>query len=543
MRPWCVFRSIHFHFPPSRRLGATTLLLAVFLPGCRPREDGHPAASLGATTLLRRLEAEPATLNPILQTSEFEGQVLSNVTRNLIDVDEHLQFVGGLCDHWDISPDLRTYTFHLRNEAVWEDGTRVTAHDAAVTLNRIADSKVPALLFSSGLESYAGTEELDSKTFRVHFGKPYAFRLTAFRVPLLPAARYEHRDILKAAENRAPVANGPYRFASWRTSESITLVRNDRYWGTRAPFDRIVFRILPDQHQAYRALLRGELDESRLSTAQSQIAATDPEFRRRCRLLQFYDLSFFYLGYNEHNPALADKLTRRALTMLIDRQGIIDQLFGGKGRVLSGPWPQDMAAYDKTIAPYPYDAVKAKALLAEAGWTPTGDGLVRNGKRFRFELLFATGSNTSRQVAEIANATFRNVGIDCRPIPIEWAALTKRMDAGDFDAVLASWANDLSPDLYATWHSSQAAPRGMNLLSYRNPTADRFIEAARVEPDEVQRLALFHALHRILHEDEPATWIFQVPERWAISRRLENVAASPVGLFRFWPGANAWSPQ
>ena len=518
------------------------ILLAFALPiCCSHTEDGRATRQSAGRTLGRRLEGEPATLNPILQTSEFEGQVLSLVSRNLIDVDDHLKFVDGLCDRWEVSHDQRAFTFHIRDDAVWEDGTPVRSHDAALTLNRIVDPSVPALLFSSGLESYLGTDEVDTKTFRVRFDKPYAFRLTAFRIPLLPAVRFEHQNILTAPENRSPFANGPYRFLAWRSGESIALVRNEHYWGPRAAFDRVVFRILPDQTQAYRALVRGELDEGRLSTAQTQIAAADPAFSRCCRLKELYDLSFFYLGYNARNPAFRDATTKRALTMLLDRQSVINQLYGGAGRILSGPWPMDMPAYDKTVAPYPYDPAGAKVLLAQAGWVRTSDGLIRDGKPFRFDLLYSAGSNVSRQVAEIANAAFRDAGIDCRPIAVEWAGLTKRIYAGEFDAVLASWANDLSPDLYSSWHSSQAAPHGLNSLSYRNPEADRLIEAARVEPDETRRLALFHELHRVLHQDEPATWIFQVPERWAVSKRLANVGTSPMGLFRFWPGASAWS--
>jgi peptide/nickel transport system substrate-binding protein len=529
-----------------RRAAAGLCVALAGMAGCLRGRSGHstrPAHPGGEIpTLYRRLEAEPATLNPILQTSDFEGRVLALVARNLIDVDDRLQPIGGLCDRWEVTPDLRSYTFHLRQEAVWEDGRPVTARDAVLTLERIADPKSAAILFSPGLESFTGAEELDAKTFRADFARPYAFRLTAFRFPLLPASRYGRADLLAAPENRTPVSDGPYRLAGWRTGEAITLVRNERYWGERAGFDRIVLRVLPEQSQAYRALLRGELDETRLSFEQSRRAASDPEFSGCCRLLRFYDFSFFYLGYNNRRSAFADALTRRALTMLIDRQAIVDRLYGGEGRLLSGPWPAEMTAYDRSVAPYPYDPAAAGALLGKAGWRRTARGLSRKGAPFRFDLLYAATSNASRQVAELVAAAFAGAGVECRPLPVEWASLTRRMDAGDFDAVLASWANDLNPDLYPCWHSSQAPPRGMNNLSYASPAADSLIEAARAEPDEQKRTALFHALHRVLHQDEPATWFFQIAQQYAVARRIDRVRTSPLGLFRFWPGAGGWRP-
>lgn len=517
-------------------------------PASRAGTGRSAAAATGravadGVTLHRRLEGEPATLNPIFQTSDFEGIVLAQVERNLIDVDERLRPIGGLCDTWQVSSDQRVYTFHLRPEAVWEDGSPVTSRDAVVTLARLTNPKVPALLFSSGLESFAGAEELDEKSFRVRFTKPYAFRLTAFHFPLLSASRDERGNPLTAPESREPVSNGPYRISGWKRGEAITLVRNPRYWGAPASFERVVFHVLPDQTQAYRAILRGELDETRLSVEQARRAESDPDFLRCCRLLRFDDLSFFYLGYNNRLPAFADAPTRRALTMLLDRQQIVDRLYGGAGRVLSGPWPADLPAYDRSVPPYPFDPARARELLARAGWRRTSEGLLRRGARFRFDLLYAASSNASRQVAELAAAAFDSAGIDCRPLPLEWAALTERMDAGDFDAVLASWANDLNPDLYSCWHSSQAAPRGMNNLHYSDPAADALIEATRLEPDEGKRLDLFHRLHRVMHDDEPATWLMQVAQRYAVRRRLRNVATSPVGLFRFWPGANAWKAR
>ena len=500
------------------------------------------AAADAGETLYRRLEAEPLTLNPILETSAVEESILGLLSRKLLDIDEHLNLVGGLCDDWSVSSDLRRYTLHLRSNATWEDGTPVTSHDAALTLRLIADPKIPAMRFATALESFTGVRELDTKTLEVTFAKPYALRLLAFHFGLLPARRYEHHDVLQAPENRSPLANGPYRIRSWRTGQEIRLVRNDRYWGTRAPFEEVVFRILPDQTQAYRSLTRSLIDETRLSAEQAMGAARDARFQACCRTLVVPDLTFLYVGYSQRVPAFRDARTRRALTMIVDRQAIVDHVYGGRGRVLSGPFPAELPAYDTSVPPYPYDPGAAARLLRDAGWESTSRGLVQDGVPFEFRLLYTAMSKSSREIAELLTAAWASAGITCHPVALDWAALTKQLDAGDFDAVLAAWTNDVNPDLFESWHSSQAAPRGLNSTGYANPRVDALIEASRAEPDPNRRLVLFHQLHRLLHEEAPATWVCEVGQQYGINKRLKDVRPSPIGLFRFWPGASAWTP-
>ena len=505
--------------------------------------DESAGSALDGGTLYRRLEGEPETLNPILQSSDYEEYVTADVSRNLIDFDKTLNPAGGLCDRWEISPDQRGFTLHIRPEAVWQDGSPVTSRDAVFTIEKIADPKSPALFFAQNFESFQKAEVVDDRTFRVTFSQPYAYRLYAFGVPLLPAAVYAARDLLKAPENRAPVSDGPYRFSRWRTSESIELVRNEHYWGPRAHFDRVLFRILPDQTQALRALERGELDEMRLSTEQWRVARTDPKFLQRCRLALFFDLSYFYIGYNNRSPLFNDAPTRRALTMLLDRGSLVRDLFLGTARILSGPWAADSSAYDPSVAPYPYDPAGAKKLLAEAGWRASERDhvLERGGKRFEFDLLYGSGGTSAQQVAEVFRTSVANAGIVCHPRAVEWAAFAKRMDAGDFDAVASSYsAADPNPDLFGNWHSSQAPPNGLNNVSYSDPEADRLIMATRLELNPARRIELFHQLHRVMHADEPVTFALQSAQKYAVSRRIGGVVTTPLGLFKFWPDSAGW---
>lgn len=534
------------------------LLAASLLCSCGGRErvsagaggQGAPVADLppegrpvDGGTLNRRLFGEPGTLNAVLQTDVPEQLVLQYLSRNLFDFDSRMRLVPGLAQRLEPSPDGLSFTVFLRPEAVWEDGVPVTAADAVFTIRKIADRGVASPLFKSLFEDLVSVEESGPHAFRARFREPYAYRDMAFVLPLLPARRFAGQPFERAPENRQPLSNGPYRLVSWKAQESIVLERNPRYRGPRGHFDRILFRILPENAVAYRALLQGDLDETWIDAALKQRAAEDPAFARCCRVLEFYDLDYNYIALDARLPFFADPRTRRALTMLLDREAIARNLFHGSARVISGPWAPESAAYDASVAPLPFDPKAAVALLEEAGWRDTnGDGTRdRDGREFDFELLVSAGNTIGRQIDEIFAGQLSRAGIRARVRPLEWAAFVERLDSGSFEAAsLASSASDPNPDPYPYWHSSQWPPRGLNSGYYRNPEADRLMEEARRERDEALRIGLYHRLHRIFRDDAPAVFVVNATKKYALRRRLRGVETSPLGPFGIWPGPLAW---
>ncbi len=225
----------------------------------------------------RRLVGEPATLNCVLQEGLPEQQVLQYVSRNLLDFDSRMNLVPGLAESYKVSADGREVRLTLRADAVWEDGTPVTAGDAVFTIRRIVDPAVPSPVFKPVFEGLDSVEALDARSFVAKFREPYAYHAMAFVLPLLPEKRYARKNFLKARENREPLSDGPYRFVSWKAQESIVLERNPKYFGARGHFERVVFRILPENSVAYQALLAGDLDE----TAIERVA--EGESRRQTR--------------------------------------------------------------------------------------------------------------------------------------------------------------------------------------------------------------------------------------------------------------------
>ena len=502
---------------------------------------GTPADS---PVLRRRLFGDPSTLNAVMQSGLPEQQVLQYVSRNVLDFDARMRLVPGLAESYAVSPDGRTFTFELRREAVWQDGTPVTAADAVFTLNKIVDPDTPAPVIRPLFLGLERVEATGAKTFRVRFQKASANQAMAFVLPLLPEKRFARRLFLRAPDNRSPFSNGPYRFVSWKSQESIVLVRNEKYWGPRPHFERIVFKILPDNSTAWRALLEDSLDETWIDQALKEKSAASPDFRSCCREVEYYDLDYNYIALNNRSPFFADARVRRALTMLLDRSAIVRSLYHGSARIISGPWAPDSPAYDATVAPLPYDPAAAVKLLDEAGWRDTnGNGTRdRSGREFVFDLLVSSGSLIGEQIDEILAAAAKKAGIEVRVRPLEWSAYVDRLDRGEFEAASGAWSasGDPNPDLFGLWHSSQIPPEGANSSFFHDAEADRLIDAARAELDEKRRLAIYRRLHLLFRDEAPAIWVVNASKKYALRKRVRGLTTSPLGLFGTWPGPVGW---
>lgn len=494
-------------------------------------------------TLRRRLPGDPATLNAVMQSGAPDQEVLQYVSRNLLDFDSRMRLVPGLAEKWSVSSDGRDYTFHLRPDAVWEDGSPVTAADAVFTIRRIVDPKVPSPIFKSVFDGLLSVQASDERTFVARFREAYAYHAMSFVLPVLPERRFAGRDFLRAPDNRAPLANGPYRLVSWKPQREIVLERNPRSWGPRAHFDRILFRIVPEDPVAYRGLVTDDVDETRLDTSLRDRAASDVAFAKCCRAVEYYDLGFNYIALNNRSSLFSDARVRRAMTMLLDRAAIVRGLYKGSARIISGPWAPDSPAYDASVPPLPFDPAAAAALLDAAGWRDSnGDGTRdRAGREFAFDLLVSAGTTAGRQIDETLAAELAKVGIRAQVRAMEWAAFTERIDAGDFEAASLAWsASDPNPDPYPYWHSSQWPPRGLNSGFYRNADADRLMDEARREPDEGKRNGIFHRLHRIFRDDAPVIFVATASQKFGFSNRIRGLVASPLGFSSIWPGPIGW---
>jgi len=493
-------------------------------------------------TIVRRLESECKTLNWVLYSTAYENYVLRYLYDPLIEVDEKLEYQPVLAESYKISDDHLRITVRLRDNIRWHDGVPITSKDVKFTMDKIKDPAIPALNKEGYFDKLDHVEVVDDRTVVFVWKEPYAPSLYAItQLWPIPEHVYGKGDFLTNPANRAPVGSGPFKFAEWKTSQYIKIVRNDDYWGKKAYLDAVIFRVIEDDAVALHAMRAGEIDEMRATQIQWEKQTNDDDFLARFNKYHYYIPSYNYLGWNCRSVWFNDKRVRLAMTLLFDRESINAKIYSGFAKLVSGPFYINSWSYDRTVKPHPFDPQRAKQLLDEAGWIDRDRDGVRekDGVKFEFEMLITT-SNTAQQFAQLLQEECGKAGVVVKIRQLEGATFFDRVDNGEFDACALGWGLDLDPDIYDTFHSSMVPPVGLNHGFYSNPTVDSLLEAGRVEFDQEKRAEIYHQIHRILHEDQPYTFVNAVPEKRPISKRIKGVVISPNGPFNFYPGADYW---
>lgn len=510
------------------------LLFASFLthpPTLSAETHGPPVQG---DWLINHLSAEPATLNPITATDAYASNVNEYIYESLLKRDEKtLELVPVLADSWEIADDHLTYTFHLKKNIRWQDGQPFTARDVLFSFERIRDPKVDAAHLRNYYQDIEKLEVLDDFTVRYRYRIPY-FRALEFcgGIPIVPAHLFkESDDFNQHPIGRSPLGTGPYKLLRWDTGKEIVLVRNEGYWGEKPWLDRIVFKIITDSTVALQVLKQGGLDFSGLRPIQWVKQTQGKRFEENFKKLKYYLPSYSYIGWNLRKPIFADRRVRQAMTLLVNRETILNRILFGLGTVVTGTFYVNSPEYNREIKPYPYDPSAAVKLLKAAGWEDRdGDGILdKDGIPFSFEFLISAGSKFGEQLATIVQENLKQVGIKMEIRKLEWAVFIQKIQQHDFDACTMGWSLGWVSDPFQLWHSSQAE-KGSNFVGFVNEEADRLIVAARQEFDAEKRYKLYHRFQEILHEEQPYTFLFTTEALVAVARRFENVTVYPMGL-------------
>lgn len=532
------------------------LLLAVLsLVACSPEE--RPAAQqtsppadddrpVDGGTVIRRMEVDISSLNPIQATSKYDRQVAHLLFAPLIEIDRDLLPMPALATSWDISKDGRLYTMKLNEKATFSDGTPVRASDVVFTLGKIIDPASEAVQMAGNFEylDLSKTRAVDDHTVEIAFREALASQLIRMNdVIVLPEHVYGKGNFKNDFVNAA-VGSGPYKLVRRDPGKEIVLERRKDYWGTEQPhIDTVVFKVVADATTAWNALQRGDIDETMIQSDLWVRSHNDPRLQKTIDFRRFYTLNYNYIAWNNRDPLLGDKRVRRALAMCVPIDSVINDLYHGTARAMSGPFTPDDWAYNPNVPVIRYDPEGAKRLLASIGWLDkNGDGILdKNGKPLKFGMIFIPGASTTNQFAAMVQSELKKIGVQMDIVTLEGATAIQRILGGNYEAAYLGWDLDPDPDPYALFHSSQTPPRGQNFVFYSSPEADALMDAGRRELDQGKRKEIYHRLHALLAEDQPYTWTTQVSVKWGLSKRLKNVQVSRgLGFYLWYPADYVW---
>ncbi len=472
------------------------------------------------------MEAEPPTLNPLVEHDAWTTWLALDAFYDpLVRQDPATAALSpGLALRWQ-QPDERTVILTLRRGVKWHDGKPFSATDVLATLARLHEPGIAAEL-QSEFADLEPVERVGDDTVILHFRRPDPLALSNLsQLPILPAHQLAAGDLRMQPLARTPVGTGPFRFLEWRTGESIRLARNERYWGAPAQIAEIELRIVRDAEAAWELARRGEIDLLwRLSPAQADRAALPPGFH----VHRWHLPSYSFVVWNLQRPGLGDVRVRQALALAADRARYLKVAFHGRARPITGPYPLDSPSYDRTVAGWPHDPVRARRLLDEAGIR--GDGLRRwKEQPFRLTFLLLAGSQTLTPLATMLQEDLRRVGVELEIVPVDWATLLDRLRKHDFDAAALQWMMRTPPDNSHEFHSSESAG-GQNYGSFRNAEVDQLIDQLKHTAPGPARVALDHQLHQLLDREQPYLFLGCPEIHSLVAERLHGYAPSAAGL-------------
>ncbi len=534
----------------------------------------YDAAADEGGRLVTAMMSETKNMNALVNNDSFVSSLWgytydSLAQRNYAELDK---FEPMLAKRWKISEDKLVYTIELRKGVLWHDFTdpvtgrkwrnmEVTAGDFKFYVDVIKNADTDCAPLRPYFKDMDRIEIISPHEFKVYWNKPY-FISKSVTLGLQPLPKHLYHAYEEPFDggkfnddhkrNRIIVGCGPYRFVKWDKGQRIILERWEKYWGRKygimPPLKKLVFELMKHsstQLQSLTANKPDSIDRMFLQPEQWVHNTDTPEFGEDGQLgkYRYTSRSYYYIGYNQKNPLFSDRRVRTAMTHLIDRERILEEVYYGLGRIVTGNFFIDSPYYDSSIKAYPFSVEKAVELLAEAGWRDTdGDGILdRDGSDFEFTLLAVAGVETQQRIAPIVREDMEKAGIRMNIAKIEWSVYTQRLEQKNFDVCILGWSLGMDPDPYQVWHSSGAdEKRSSNHIGFKNAEADMLIEKIRMCFNLEERIELCHRFHRIMHEEQPYTFLVSRDSLLAQNRRYRNLRIFPgMGV----PTRIQWVPK
>lgn len=449
---------------------------------------------------------------------------------------------------WQLLPNKKMkVTFKLKNSYKWHDGKPVTAEDFVWTLRMRKNPLTPVVsrFIDNKIDNVLAPDPY-TIAFQYNEIYPYA-NLDPFDA-VLPAhilrPQY-NRDPAKIDASpfaRAPVGCGPYKFKQWSSGNFIELEASpETYGGAMKPtIKHITFRFILDATVMTANLIAGEADAT-ITNNLSLEQLGEIERRGAGRMVAYYTegLIWEHIDFNMDNEWLKDKRVRWAIAHAIDRESMSRTLFQGRQPVAHTFFGPKHFAFNPNVKKYAYDPARAKKLLAEAGFTPGADAVLRDasGKRFEISIMTTAGNTVREQVEEIIKDQLKAVGIDLkidnRPASVLFGEVTrKRMYP---HLVMYAWVSSPITHFRTIWHSKEIPTAannfvGQNTPGYKNPEIDKLLEQAEEELDELKRAVLLKRVQDLWVEDIPSLPLFFRLELNATKREVKNYKPRGIGI-------------
>lgn len=496
--------------------------------------------------------------NPLIAKTTDSVNFLSLIYEGLVGYDSDLKKIPKLASDWQVSEDGRLWTFNIRKDAKWHDGTSITAEDVIFTYNILKEGVLNSVyqynIFDNDNILEIGLKNNDKYSLFVRLAEPSSKLLDIFTFPVISKDYYESvENIIKIQKDltKAPLGTGPYKVAEEYFSEdqeSIILVRNEDWWGRRPYIDKIIGKIYANKEEARKAFIQGELD----LVDTMIVYVNNKSVEEDTKLYRFMTNYYEFLGLNSESELIKDPKIRKALAYAIDRREIISKVYLNNAQTVDVPIPSNHWLYDNAYRLYDYDIDRAKRLLKEAGWQDLdGDGIldktVDNQKiELKIKLVSNSGNDLRRDVLSLIKSHLELVGFKVETQIADMETIAKDLLAtNQFDALLTGYYLDNALDLSFAFHSREiveiddiedldeidSIPN--NFIKYRNSELDSLLDLASHSYDLNELSAVYQNIQDHMTRELPIISLYFRTGSLLVNPKLYGIdKPSQLSLYR-----------
>ncbi|MFJ7913406.1 MULTISPECIES: peptide ABC transporter substrate-binding protein [unclassified Lysinibacillus] len=503
--------------------------------------DGSKDSGSKSKELNLAIPSEPPSLNPGLAEDTTSSAILINVFEGLTVSDAEGKPTPGMAEKWEISPDKKTYTFHLR-DAKWSNGDTVVAGDFEYAwkwaLNPDNLSAYSSIFYPiKGAQAYhqnggsaddVGIKAEDDKTLVVTLENPtpYFLELTGFKTYLPVNKKVTEANkqwYADAGENY--VTNGPYKLSDWKHDASIVLTKFEDYWdASNVDVDTVNIAMIEKEPTVATNFKSGSLDYIGAPFQTVDLNAIDG-FKKDGSLRIKDQASIYWYKFNTKDKIMNNANIRKALALAIDRQKLIDNVTKGEQKPATGMIPVAVPNFTKDRGYFKDNDVDAAKAALEAGMKELG---IKDAKDIKVNISFNTSEAHAAIAQYIQEEWSKKLGISSQLDNSEWQVYIDKLKTGDYQIGRMGWVADYL-DPYTFLEQFDTAKNGNNQTSWENAEYKKLLDKAVAEVDEAKRLDYLKQAEAIIMTEFPVAPIYYYTNLSVVKKGIENLDPNPTG--------------
>jgi peptide/nickel transport system substrate-binding protein/microcin C transport system substrate-binding protein len=520
----------------------------------------HASTPEKTGTFMESVSANPSSLFPLTNNDGEASAVQEMFFESLADRHwDTFDWIPSLAEKWEISKDGKQFTFTLKSNAKFSDGSPVTAEDVKFSFDIIFMKGIMTAHLRPYYSAIKKVEILGKEKIRFTTGDVYyknfdvVAGLTIFSKKHYSKLYEKDNTMTKAEVTKDPLGSGMWLLDKWDGTKQIIFKRNPNYWNKaemikqgRWNYDRYIYKIVPEDSVEFEMFRKGDLTFKGLLPKQWTKQTNGPEFKSklvRVKTVNKTPTGYGYIGWNQKNPILSNKDVRWALSHIADLQTWINKIDYGMAEPTVGPFSVKSEQHDPALKAVEFNLGKARERLTAAGWTKSGKGgiLEKDGQRLELTIIYP---QQSKETTEPKLVDFKQkaakVGVEINLKAIDWTTFTKLLDDRKFDGAALGWSRDSDGDLKQIWHTESISNKGSNFISYSNKEVDNLIDQHRATLDKKERTAIARKLQRLIYEDQPYTFL---TERLYTLYAHQNYVKKEKDTYTYSIGRAFWQIQ